>query len=241
MLCNRNDNLESRNFVDNVNFSAADPCIWVVYPGGASGDLLISIIDKHYLRTGCEYYGIDDSGRVKLYTTDYETIDNNHQITGQTLFNDQWFFDLAEKLGERNLNYSLLYQVIFGCHLYPPSYINNILKTFPQSKIINIYPKDKKGLNLIKILSSYKNKNILDLSVLNESDDYQPDLVEHERVLNVPFGSLFNDILYYKQYNMILNFLELPGQLISFDYIKFYLSKQHPGIKNLLTEYSESL
>jgi hypothetical protein len=69
MLCNRNDNLESRNFVDNVNFSAADPCIWVVYPGGASGDLLISIIDKHYLRTGCEYYGIDDSGRVKLYTT----------------------------------------------------------------------------------------------------------------------------------------------------------------------------
>jgi len=241
MLCNRNDNLESRNFVDNVNFSAADPCIWVVYPGGASGDLLISIIDKHYLRTGCEYYGIDDSGRVKLYTTDYETIDNNHQITGQTLFNDQWFFDLAEKLGERNLNYSLLDQVIFGCHLYPPSYINNILKTFPQSKIINIYPKDKKGLNLIKILGSYKNKNLLDLSVLNESDDYQPNLVEHERVLNVPFGSLFNDILYHKQYNMILNFLELPGQLISFDYIKFYLSKQHPEIKNLLTEYSESL
>ena len=100
MLCNKNDSLESRNFVDGVNFTRNDPCIFVVYPAGAAGDLLISIIDKHYLRTGCEYYGISDTGRVHMFTTDYESMDlNQHYI-----FDDQWFYQLADNLGNRNLN-----------------------------------------------------------------------------------------------------------------------------------------
>ena len=44
MLCNKNDLLESRNFVDGVDFTRDDPCIFVVYPAGSAGDLLISII-----------------------------------------------------------------------------------------------------------------------------------------------------------------------------------------------------
>jgi hypothetical protein len=241
MLCNQNNNLESRNFVDNVNFSKNDPSIWIVYPAGASGDLLISVIDKHYLRTGCEYYGIDDTGRVKIYTTDYEMIDIELQSTNKIVFNDQWFFNLADKLGERNLNYSLLDQIIFGCHLYTPTYINYILETFPKAKIINIYPKDDRGLNLIKFLRLYKLNNVVDYSVLNNTLEHHPELVNDKRVLNIPFGLLFNDISYYKCYNTILSFLELEGILICFDYVKFYLSKQHPEIKNLLVEYSKSL
>ena len=75
MLCNHSPNLESKNYVDGLTFTRDDPCIWVVYNSGAAGDLLISIIDRHYLRTGCEYYGVNDHGRIMLYTTDYEMID----------------------------------------------------------------------------------------------------------------------------------------------------------------------
>ena len=108
MLCNKNSLIESSNFVDGVDFTRNDPCIFVVYPAGAAGDLLISIIDKHYLRTGCEYYGIDDNGRVHMFTSDYELMDKHRRYT----FNDQWFYDLADNLGNRNLNYSLLFYIM---------------------------------------------------------------------------------------------------------------------------------
>ena len=81
----------------------------------------------------------------------------------------------------------------------------------------------------------------MDYSVLNNTLEHHPELVNDKRVLNIPFGMLFNDISYYKCYNTILSFLELEGILICFDYVKFYLSKQHPEIKNLLVEYSKSL
>jgi hypothetical protein len=61
-------NLDANTFVDGIDFSADDPCIFVVYPAGCAGDLLISIIDKHFARTGCEYYGINNKGRVIIYT-----------------------------------------------------------------------------------------------------------------------------------------------------------------------------
>jgi hypothetical protein len=125
--------------------------------------------------------------------------------------------------------------------MYTPGRINYILKTFPQAKIINIYPKDRQGLDLIRFLGLYKNENNFDLSVLHSTTNYQPEIVEHSRVLNLPFGSLFNDVMYNKCYNKILEFLELKGQLICFDYIQFYLSKQHPEVKDLLINYSKSL
>ena len=75
---------------------------------------LISIIDKHYLRTGCEYYGIADNGRVHMFTTDYESID----LKNICVFDNKFFNMVAESLGNRNLNYSLLDQVIFGTHMW---------------------------------------------------------------------------------------------------------------------------
>lgn len=235
-MCSHNSNLESRNFVDGVNFTKNDPCIFVVYPAGAAGDLLISIIDKHYLRTGCEYYGISDTGRVMTCTTDYEMIDIELAKTKTVDFSQQWFYNLSDKLGERNLNYSLLDQVIFGCHLYTAENITYILDTFTKAKVINIYPKDVTGSTIISNLRNIKLINTSTKIKFKENDT-----VDHERVLNIPFGCLFNKNLYSNYYNKILNFLNLPGQLISFEYINFYLSKQDAKIKNMLIEYSNQL
>jgi hypothetical protein len=238
MFCSHNSNLESKNFVDGVDFTKHDPCIFVVYPPGAAGDLLVSIIDKHYLRTGCEYYGIDDIGRVRIYNTDYKIIENEFRKFKTIDFNQQWFYNLSDKLSERNLNYSLLDQVIFGCHLHKSKHIHYILDTFSQAKIINIYPKDEQGQKIInkmcnfKLGSEYTNIALTDNELKN---------VQHERVLNVPFGCLFNETLYSAYYKKTLDFLNLPGKLISFDYIEYYLSKQDNSIKNMLKEYSNNL
>ena len=92
MLHSKNTLLESHNFIDDINFTQDDPCIFITYPSGAAGDLLISIVDKHYLRTGCEYYGIADNGRVHMFTSDYEMMD----LFSAYEFTDQWFYDLAD-------------------------------------------------------------------------------------------------------------------------------------------------
>jgi hypothetical protein len=234
MLCDKNESLESRNFIDGVNFTKDDPCIFVTYPAGAAGDLLISIIDKHYIRTGCEYYGIADNGRVHMFTADYESMDLHKNYE----FNNQWFWDLAENLGNRNLNYSLLDQVIFGCHMYNPEQTQYILDTFPNAKIININAIDKKGNDLLTFLRNFKLRG----QAATNSAVYQiPDKLIHERVLNLPFGFMFNEESYNKYYQQIIDFLDLNGRLICFDYIKYYLSKQHPEIRDKLVEYSKTL
>lgn len=228
MLCNKNESLESRNFIDGVDFTRNDPCIFVVYPPGAAGDLLISIIDKHYLRTGCEYYGISDSGRVHIYTADYEFMDLNKNY----MFDNQWFYNLAESLGNRNLNYSLLDQIIFGCHMHQE--LQHILETFPQAKIIRIAPADENGCKLISSMASLKlGKNIVPTPMLKP--------FQHNQILTVPFGVLFNEKNYYKWYDEIIKFLNLNGRLICFDYVKYYLSRQSPKIQSLLVEYSKNL
>ena len=243
MFCDHNPNLESRNYVDGRIFTRDDPCVWIVYPSGAAGDLLISIVDKHYLRTGCEYYGINDRGRVMLYTTDYEMIDialaNNQPIE----FNDQWFYDLSDQLGSRNLTYSMLDQVIFGCHLNRSSDIKHILDNFNQARIINIYAQDSLGDFIIRNMSRFKLKSRTPEDILAEyqETDYQPDIVQHERVLNVPFGFLFSRESYDRYYADIREFLGLAGPLICFEYVEFYLSKQNDVIRTQLQKYSQGL
>lgn len=237
MLCDYNANLESKNFVDNVNFTKDDPCIFVVYPPGASGDLLISIIDKHYICTGSEYYGITPHGRVHMYTTDYETIDLT--IDRELLFTNQWFHDLAASLGARNLNYSLLDQVIFGCHLRRIEQIQKILTTFKNAKIINIYPESVDEQSLIRLQAAKKIKkseNQTDISHVNFSD---LNLSNDARVLNIPYLSLFETNQFEKTYDNIVKFLQLKGKLIRFDYIEYYLSKQSPEFRQSLSNLLE--
>jgi len=239
MLFKKNEMLESRNFIDGVDFTCDDECIFVTYPNGAAGDLLISIIDKHYLRTGCEYYGIADNGRVHMFTTDYEMMDLYRAYE----FTDKWFYDLAENLGNRNLNYSLLDQVIIGVHMHTPEENQYILNTFNKCKIINIYPYDSFGDQIIRKLAHAKLKNkIIDLDYTNNIDYTNNNSLNSDpRIINIPFGCLFNEELFEKTYKNIINFLDLPGKLIRYDFIKYYLSKQQNGMDKELIDYSTLL
>jgi len=238
MLVPKNEQLETRNFVDGVDFSKDDPCIFVVYQTGAAGDLLISIIDKHYLRTGCEYYGIDNNGKVHLYTTDYEKLDINAEKNGREYeFDQQFFWDFAENLGNRNLNYSLLDQVIFGCHMYEDNQVEYILRTFPKAKVIRILPQDQAGDDIRNALA-YKKLNPDATKI--KSVMYQTK-IKNKRILEIPFGSLFNETDYYKQYDRIINFLNLKGRLICYDYVQYYLTRQGPKFKKTLEDYSKTI
>jgi hypothetical protein len=234
MLCSYNPSLESANFIDNVNFTKNDPCIFVVYPPGAAGDLLISIIDKHYLRTGCQYYGINNNGKVMLYTTDNDLIDIELKQSKNVVFDQQWFYNLSNQLSQRNLNYSLLDQVIFGCHLFRDQQITYVLDTFSQAKVIQIYVKDQQGHSLIEQLQRHKLNTSPSRLLVNKP-------FVNERVLPVPFGCLFNPDSYSMCYDKIINFLNLPGKLISFDYVDYYLNQQPGGVKQMLVNYSKTL
>jgi len=243
MFCDHNPGLESRNYIDGLAFGRHDPCLWVIYPPGAAGDLLISIIDRHYLRTGCEYYGINDRGRVMLYTSDYEMIDIALSKNGRIEFTDQWFYDFSDQLSRRNLTYSMLDQVIFGCHLHHPADVKHILANFDNAKIINIYARDNFGKHLIDTMRDSK-LHLRDpdkILLYDQNSDYHLDLVHDQRVLNLPFGFLFDRACYDRYYAAIRKFLGLSGPLICFDYVDFYLSKQNETIKIHLQNYSKNL
>ena len=239
MLCDKNESLESKNFVDGVDFTRNDPCVFVTYPPGASGDLLMSIIDKHYLRTGCEYYGISNTGKVHFLSSDYETIDLQ-LVQHNRKFDNDWFYSLADKLSERNLNYSLLDQMIFGCHMVEDQQIQDIIDYFPKAKVINIRPANYYGGQLITFLGQYKN-----LGDKQSVESFEHDIpvvpFEHDRVLNVPFGGLFNEPLYQQCYQNIIDFLNLKGRVVHWDYVNYYLERQAPEIAQRLIAYSKTL
>lgn len=243
MFCDHNPDLESRNYVDGLIFTQKDPCIWVVYPPGAAGDLLISIIDRHYLSTGCEYYGINDRGRVMLYTSDYEMIDIALEKNQSIEFNDQWFYDFSDQLAARNITYSMLDQVIFGCHMHSSHHTQQILDSFSQAMVINIYSQDSLGDFIMKNMSEFKlkSRDPAEIIAAYQVPDYRTNIVQHERVLNVPFGFLFNRLSYDRHYEEIRKFLGLAGPLICFEYVEYYLSKQNDVIRTHLKNYSHNL
>jgi hypothetical protein len=234
MLISYNKNLEPVNYVDGVDFKKNSPCVWVVYPAGASGDLISSIINSHYIETGSRYYGISELGQVIFRPSDNK-ITNNYMNKHRELpvFDDKWFYQLADQLSEKNLNFSLLDQFIFSCHAYKVKHIDQIRESFPNSKIINIFCEDIQGNTMIDFLGNLKN---------NTSGIHGPgQRYEHDNVLNIPFGAMFNSTLYYRYYDCIVDFLGLHGRLVCFDYIEFYLSKQHSSIEHQLVHYSQSL
>lgn len=258
MLHDKNESVESRNFVDDINFTKDDPCIFVATPPGGCGDLLMSIIDKHYLRTGCEYYGIDDLGKLHFYSTDYHIIKYKmHEYDGrytsqmhhvnegiigtrphieidtQTFkFDQQFFWELAESLGNRNLNYSVLDQVIFGCHMFHDKQVQYILDTFPKAKIIRSYPYDDQATEILYDMNIIKNSPeaiIKEHNTMSLTDD---------RVLDIPFGAWFTEQNYDQMYKQIIEFLHLKGRVVHWDYVNYYLSKQSKDIAKRLKEYS---
>ena len=219
------------NFQDNVNFSQDSNCTWIVYPPGAAGDLVVSILNFHYARTGGRFFGITDTGQVIFRDSNKKDFNSNFKV-------DQNFINITnQKLGEENLNLSLLDNVIFSNHGYQNKTVDQILNFFPNAKVIRILPQDNIEYSIVKWLALYKHtKNAVEF--LTHKDFTPLAEFEHDRVLELKFGDLFNEARFEKLYTSIVEYLGLEYKLIRFDFIKFWFSRQHPIIQPALTQLS---
>jgi len=236
MLITYNEQLESRNYIDDVNFDFFNPCIWVVYPCGAAGDLLSSIINSHYINTGSKYFGINNNGQVIFRPSDNKVTSKLSQ-QGSLEFNDNWKYLLADQLAEKNLNYSIVDQLIFSCHLYLDNEVQHLLDTFPQGKIIKINILNLNEFKLAEYLSQLKNKNIkIDVNNITEVPNELTSTIETDRVLNVRFCDLLEESKFELMYDRICTFLNFPSKLIRFDFINFWKQKQPKEIQYLIDQ-----
>jgi hypothetical protein len=235
-MINYQANIEK--FCDYVDFGPSDPCIWVVYPAGAAGDLLASIINFHYVNTGSNFYGINDQGQTIFRPTDRKLI-NQMKKKNCLDFDNNFFYKIAKSLSERNLNYSLLDQVLFSNHCWEDCNIKKILDSFVQSKIIRILPETQFEKNIIDWMSAYKNSDVtLDLPTFDKTILARSQ-VSDARLLDVKFLDLFQEQSFEKVYRDIVNFLNLPGPLIRYDFVDFWLNRQCNTIREVLKKLND--
>ena len=228
-------NSNSENFIDGIDFTCQDPCVWVVYPAGAAGDLLASIVNFHYARTSATFFGITDTGQTIFRPADNKIISLNY-LKGNTLELDQQFIWLVNKsISEKNLNYSLLDMVLFANHAWVDNQVNHILDFFPKAKIIRILPQTNLEHKIINWLAHYKNQNLLlDIPCSKKVIPLKQTNISNSRLLDIHFGNLFKSDAFEQVYNNIVNHLDLPYKLIRHDFINYWLEQQHSSIKSLL-------
>jgi hypothetical protein len=230
-----NSNIE--DYETYSNFSRNDPCIWIVYPAGASGDLLASIINFHYARTGAEFFGIDDTGRVIFRSSDnkysnWEFHNNANYDPGQGLIDGVYTTLLNKKL-----NYRLTDQIIFSNHAYKNNQIEKIVNFFPKSKIIRILPKTNLEQEIINWLCVYKNTNTIKEFIRPNSIIVEPDLTTaHTQVLDIFFSDLLSEKTFEATYDKIVQHLNLDYKLVRYDFVNYWHTRQHPAITSLLAE-----
>lgn len=135
------------------------------------------------------------------------------------------------------MNYSMCDQFIFSCHAHQDLHISLLLEKFPKCKIIRTYLKDTHGSAIATFMKTLKNRNILIDPIFGTNHVFHTAQICHPNVFNIPFGVLFEKNSYYQWYDEIIKFLGLNARLICFDYVEYYISKQHPKIKNSLIEY----
>jgi hypothetical protein len=222
---------ELEKFKNSTHFTKDDPCVWVVYPGGAAGDLLSSIINYHYVNTGAFFKGVDANGRAIFQSTDDKLVnfilqDNYDQL----IINEKFFLDINRTLSEKNTNYSCLDQFIFSNHAFRANNISIILDNFPKCKIIRILPKTLFEKKIIKWLGEYKNKEVI-LPISESADtNISLDGIVDDRLLNVYFGDLLNSQRFENMYEQIVKHLNLNGKLVRFEFIEYWLAQQHEYI-----------
>jgi hypothetical protein len=228
---NYDPSLEKLNFIEGVNFTKNDPCIWVVYPPGAAGDLMSAILLKHYSQPAADFFGIDDTGRVIFRDSNYKHFNQIKKL--DTTIIDK----VNQHIGNKNSNYSVTDLVIFSNHGHKLNTVTEILDFFPQAKIIRIIPKTSYEYNITTWLQFYKNENKL-LPFAEQQNNYSPEMVVNHNVLNIWFGDMLNEKSFDQAYGQIVEFLGLPYKLVRHDFIKFWISKQHPIIQPELLKLS---
>jgi len=223
------------NFIDGIDFKKEDPCVWIVYPPGAAGDLLAAIINFHYAQTGCHYFGITELGQIIFRPSDGKLV-NIKYIDQQSKLNlsQQFIYDVNTELGKKNLNYSLMDQVIFSNHACQDQHVENIINFFPNAKIIRILLKNNYEQNIVHWLALYKNYQ---LAVSFEKPEKITTFIHqynHPRLLNIYFKDLLDQTTFEHLYSDIVKHLDLDHKLIRFDFIEHWIGQQHEFIRPFL-------
>ena len=230
-------NSKFEQFVDGIEFTADDLCIWVVYAPGSGGDLLASLINFHYINTGSQYFGLGPQGQVIFRPADGKRVNQKYLKTNNVLFEKQFIYDVNTELGNKNLNYGMLDQIIFSNHAYKDIHIKQIKTFFPKSKILRLVPGNILEQQIAHWLGNFKNKGILD-EFIATSDNFQYNIEKcnNEFLLDINLTDIVNKTKFEITYNKIIEFLNLPHKLIRFDFIEHWISNQHPTIKPILQQ-----
>jgi hypothetical protein len=211
-------------------FSRNDSCVWIVYPPGSGGDLLSSIINKHYSNTGTNDFGINKLGQVMIVQTDGKVVNIKYNNQKDLVCNESLINDTNKHISTLNSDYSKLDMVLYCNHAWQDNKVKKILEYFPNSKIIRIVVKSKKDNNLITNLKNSKHKYIAN------ADSTINNVLEHERLLNIPFAEIWKKETFDVCYDMIIKHLDLPYKLIRFDYVNFWINQHNDECKRELMQ-----
>lgn len=224
-------------FQDHVNFEANSPCTWIVYPAGAAGDMLASIVNYHFASTSARFMGYKDTGQVIFRASDQKF--SNQQKTLE--FNDHFFAGVNRELATANVNISKLDQLIFSNHWHDTDSVNKILHSFPNGRVIRINITSMYHLQLIRFCASLKNRNVIRSTVLHANlkkvapePFFIVDPIADPRVLEINFDEIFNSNSFELMYDRLIKFLGVPIKLIRFDFVQHWIDQQHPTVQQAI-------
>jgi len=227
------------HFVDGVEFNPQSSCVWIVYPAGCAGDLLSSIVNFHYAETGAKYRGITAKGQVIFRPSDMKYTNHRKNFA----IDQQFFYDINTALGAVNLNVSKMDQFIFSNHWYSEYRLQSVLNTFPNCKIIRLLPRTTFEQSVTTWLSQFKNTDIGDhqLEPIQDNVELGHQLITNDpRILTVYFGDLIHREKFKSMYHSIRQHLNLPGPMIDYSFIQFWIDNQHPTIQQHIKRLATS-
>ena len=209
-------------------FTRKDECIWIVYPAGAGGDLLSSILNKHFSNTCTQDFGITRKGQVIISQTDGKIVNKKYNTEKALICNESLIDNINDNISRLNTDYTKIDMVLFTNHAWQDFKVEKILDYFPKSKILRLVAKSERENRLINMLRNYKHNTDFISNTLNFN------FLEHDRVLNIPFSQLLDTKTFDVWYDKIIKHLNLPYKLVRFDYVNFWIEQQNNEIKKEL-------
>ena len=231
-------NSQGSKIVDGIQkFNENSDCVWVVYPPGAAGDLVASIINFHYAHTGSKFLGITETGKVTFLPSDGEKSNPHKQ---NITFDSKFFEEINEHMKVNHVFIFNLDKFIIANHFVREHEVQKVLDKFPNSKIIRITPKTEFEMSVIEWFKIAKNQNeFTEVPVIGESKSLKWDNLVDDRLLEIPFSDLINSHRFERVYDSIVSHLDLNIKLIRFDFVEYWLSRQHSAIQPALRFLSQ--
>jgi hypothetical protein len=224
-------------FTDGVDFGPKDPCTWVVYPGGCAGDLLASIINFHYVETTAKFRGLTEKGQVIFRPSDLKYT-NKKKYGNKLIFDNQFFYDIAESLSRKHFNWSKMDHFIFSNHYFSDHYISQILEVFENCRIVRLLPRTFGEQAIIDWLSKFKNTSTIGPEFVLPHNATEPITSWSQwadpRLLTVFFGDLVHPEKFTLMYKKIQELHGFPGPMITYNFVKFWIDHQSPIIREYI-------